>query len=143
MLFRSKAHAAGAINVPYNVDGGYQPGVIDVLRNRGREVHEINFGSTKVNNPDLYVDVATEMWFEFPIKEADIPNDRELLVQLTDRRYGYDKKDRKIIESKDAYKKRNGGKSPDKADALILAYYQPRGGFDEDIRQEMAALRSR
>ena len=138
-----KAYAVGAINVPYNIDGGYNPGVIDVLRNRGREVHEINFGSTKVNNPDLYANIATEMWFEFPIKEADIPNDRELLVQLTDRRYGYDKKGRKIIESKDLFKKRNGGKSPDKADALILAYYQPRGGFDEDIRQEMAALRAR
>ena len=62
-----KAYAAGAIKVPYNIDGGYNPGgVIDVLRNRGREVHEINFGSTKVNNPDLYANIATEMWFEFP-----------------------------------------------------------------------------
>ena len=138
-----KAYSIGGIKVPYNIDGGYNPGVIDVLRSRGREVREINFGSTKVNNPDLYANIATEMWFEFPIKEADIPNDRELLVQLTDRRYGYDNKGRKIIESKDLFKKRNGGKSPDKADALILAYYKPHGGFDEDIRQEMAALRSR
>ncbi len=138
-----KAYEVGAKEIVYNVDGGYNPGVIDVLRGRGRDVKEISFGSTRVNNPDLYANVATEMWFEFPIKEADIPNDRELLIQLTDRRYTYDKKKRKIIESKDVYKKRNGGKSPDKADALIMAFYEKNGGFDEDIRAEMAALRAR
>jgi len=31
-----------------------------------------------------------------------------------------------MIEPKDDYKKRNGGRSPDKADALLLCYYMPK-----------------
>ena len=137
-----RAWAIGGRGVWYNIDGGYNPGVIDVMRDRGAEVSEIQFGG-RPNNPDEYANIATEMWFEFPIKEADIPDDKELLIQLTDRRYGYDKKGRKIIEPKEEYKKRNGGKSPDKADALIMAFYDSQTGFDADFRAQMAAYRSR
>ena len=138
----NKAWEVGGRGIPYNIDGGYNPGVIDVLRDKGAKVTEIQFGGN-AKDKDQYANLVTEMWFEFPIKEADIPNDRELLIQLTDRRYTYDKKKRKIIESKDEYKKRNGGKSPDKADALIMAYYEAHDGFDDTFRAEMAAYRSR
>ena len=138
----NKAWEIGGRDIKYNIDGGYNPGVIDVMRGRGADVTEIQFGG-RPSKPDEYANLATEMWFEFPVKEADIPNDKELLVQLTDRRYGYDSKGRKIIEPKDVYKKRNGGKSPDKADALIMAYYRPKKIVDDDIRAQMAALRAR
>jgi hypothetical protein len=46
------------------------------------------------------------------------------MEQMSDRRYKYDNKGRRCIEPKDDYKKRHGGKSPDKIDALLLAFYE-------------------
>ena len=57
-----------------------------------------------------------------PIEEADIPDDQELMKQMAGRRYTYDNKMRRQVESKAEYKKRFQ-KSPDKFDALMLCYY--------------------
>jgi hypothetical protein len=65
---------------------------------------------------------ADELWFNFPIEEAQIPDDSDLMFQLSARQYGYDNKNRRRVEKKDEYKKRCGH-SPDKADALLLTYY--------------------
>lgn len=108
--------------IPIKVDVGYNPGVVDELSYLGAYVIPVNFGGTPLN-PDKYPNVASEMWFDFPIEEADIPNDQELMIQLSTRWYGYDKKGRRQVESKDEYKKRQKS-SPDKADALLLTFYE-------------------
>jgi hypothetical protein len=64
------------------------------------------------------------MWFTFPLSEAGIPKDDELLTELSDRRYSYNNKTQKCVEKKDDYKKRHSGKSPDKADSLLLCFYE-------------------
>jgi hypothetical protein len=85
-------------------DTGVGGGVTFALRRLGAKVIPIHFrGSPK--NKDKYDTVADEMWFEFPIDEVSIPDDPELMV-----------------ESKKLFKKRFC-RSPDKADALLLAYY--------------------
>lgn len=128
-------------SIPIKIDSGYNPGVIDVLIEKGANVIDIGFGE-KATERDLYVNRVTEMWFTCPIVEMDIPNDTELLCQLTERRYKYDSSDRKMVESKDDYKKRSSGKSPDKADALLLAFYQGKTKlFSEKVRNDMAAMR--
>ena len=71
-----------------------------------------------------YDSAASEMWMTFPLSEAGIPNDDELLQQLSDRRYSYNNKTQKVVEKKDDYKKRHSGKSPDKADSLLLCFYE-------------------
>lgn len=53
-----------------------------------------------------------------------IPNDPELKKQLEEIRYKYSSERKKKIESKDEMKKRLGY-SPDKADALALAFWNP------------------
>ena len=45
-------------------------------------------------------------------------------MELTTRRWKMDSKGRRVVESKDDYKKR-GYRSPDKADGLLLAFYSP------------------
>jgi phage terminase large subunit len=112
-------------SVRIKVDEGYNPGVVDVLRKLGAKVIPIAFGG-KASMPDKYPNIASEMWFELPIDEIGIDNDRELMIELSGRRYLYDKQGRRMIEPKDDYKKRNGGRSPDKADALLLCYYMPK-----------------
>ena len=56
--------------------------------------------------------------------------DKKLVTQLINRKYHVDKDGRIKIESKDDYKKRmeeletgSLGKSPDRADAVVAAYY--------------------
>ena len=106
-------------------DTGVGGGVSDNLIHKNRPVQMINFGGS-AKDKDKYPNTISEMWFEFKElidkEEIQIPDDRELLQQLTSRRYTFDTRGRRIVESKDDFKKRYG-KSPDKADALLLCFY--------------------
>lgn len=106
------------------IDLGYMPGVFDHLKHKGYNVLGINNGG-EAKDKDRYANTISEMWFEFAeiIDKVSLPYNDKLKEQLTDRKYGYDKKERKVIESKDQYKKRNY-ESPDEADSLLLAYYR-------------------
>jgi phage terminase large subunit len=129
--------------IKIKIDAGYNPGVIDAVRDLGGNVVEINFGGEPVNK-DKYANLATEMWFELPVNEASFPDDLDLRRELAGRQFKYQSSGKKIIEQKEEYKKRNGGKSPDKADALILTFYQGKNNaFSEHAREQMRALRSR
>jgi hypothetical protein len=115
--------------IPIKVDDtGVGGGVTDRLRALGANVIPVNFGGTP-SDTSKYDTVADEMWFEFEekIHDVEIPNDSELFTQLTGRLYGYDKRERRKVESKKEYKER-WKKSPDKADALLLAFYNPKRG---------------
>lgn len=76
---------------------------------------------------DQYANIITEAWFGFRKlvrkKNCYIPNDNQLIQQLCGRRYEMTKEGKIIIESKDKYKERNEGLSPDRADALVMAFY--------------------
>jgi len=123
-------------------DSGVGGGVSDKLRDLGAKVQMVNFGGSP-GDKTKYTSVADEMWFEFPIEEAEIPNDDLLFEELTQRKFDYTNKDQKKIESKGDFKKRLG-RSPDRADGLILAFY--RGSSSSNImtdeqRAQMAARR--
>ena len=62
------------------------------------------------------------MWREMKawIANASIPNDPDLMAELTALRYGF-KGGELLIESKDEAKRR-GVKSPDRADSLALTF---------------------
>ena len=105
---------------------GVGGGVVDILQGRGyRNVIGINFGS-KPQDTDKFADLPSEMWCTFPISDVSLLNDSGLFHELTDRRFSYDHKARRQVESKDSYKARNGGKSPDKADSVLMLYYDPK-----------------
>lgn len=105
---------------------GVGGGLVDILRGRGyTEVIGINFGS-KAQDSDKYSDLPSEMWCTFPIAEVKLLDNDRLFHELTNRRYSYDSKARRCVESKDAYKARNSGKSPDFADAVLMLYYEPK-----------------
>jgi phage terminase large subunit len=123
------------------IDSGYNPGVIDVLRKKGAKVLEIAFGGSAMDT-QKYDTAADEMWFDFPVDEAQIPNDNELQQELAGRLYDFDNKGRRKIESKKEYKKRFG-KSPDKADGLLLCFYRGnRMLINAGAASEMAARRA-
>ena len=109
-------------------DTGVGGGVTDKLRDLGcQDVNAINFGS-RAKNKKKYPDIISEMWFNLAriINKAGLPEDRELLNELSGRNYSYTRDERRKVESKEEYKKRTGQRSPDKADALILCFYASR-----------------
>ncbi len=110
---------------------GLGAGVADRLREQGFPVVDMRSGF-KSNEPDLFVNKRAEWWWalrkRFENESITIENDDELISQLTNIKYKINSKGQIQIESKDEMKRR-GFKSPDRADALMLAFaeeYPPR-----------------
>lgn len=88
----------------------------------------INF-SEGTNFPDKFFNLRSEMWWylreKFINHEIAIPDDEDLRDELVAIRFKYVGKENNIIrvEAKDDMKKRLKGKSPDRADSLLLAMY--------------------
>lgn len=119
-------------------DSGVGGGVSDKLVDLGANVMMVNFGGKPIDEIK-YTSTADEMWFNFPINEVDIPNDQRLMGELSGRQYAYTNKDQRKIEPKREYKKRCG-KSPDKADALLLCFYNPErynGGISDFSTEDL------
>lgn len=115
-------------------DDGVGGGVTDALRALGAKVLPVSFGGAP-QDKNSYTSVADEMWFTFPVDEADIPDDPVLMQELAGRKYDYDIKGRRKVEPKKEFKKRIG-RSPDHADALLLTFYnrRPIEGLYENLR---------
>jgi phage terminase large subunit len=112
-------------------DTGLGGGVTDILEDRGYNVVGVNFAQNAADR-DHYANVVAEMWFGFAsiIDTVQIPDDIELIEELTERREGRrDSKGRRTVEKKDEFIGRVG-RSPDKADALLLCFYEPNHVID-------------
>lgn len=109
-----------------NIDGGgVGGGVVDRLKNLGYGdiVNEVAFGGSPYNKQD-YADRRTEMWDllrQAVVDGIELPDDSELLDDLTAPDYDWSRKDKRFLESKDSMKRR-GLASPDCGDALALTY---------------------
>lgn len=122
-----------------NIDNGdLGKGVADFLEQDGWLVNRVNFGGKPID-VDHYEDCATEMYFQLRdcLEQADIPLDEELRNQLIQRKYLYISGRRGYevmkIESKDDFKKHCTAihDSPDRADGLVLCYYDRKFGGGE------------
>jgi hypothetical protein len=115
--------------------------VADRLRQLGhRNVIDVGFGN---ESPEAtYANMRAYMWGKMRdwLQTGAIENSPALETDLTGPGYGHDKRDRVILEPKEAMKKR-GLDSPDDADALALTFAQvvkapraapPSGGSFED-----------
>lgn len=130
-------------SIPINLDTtGIGVSTRDQLKVLGLKVNCYNFAES-ASDKDKYPDFTSELWFNFPVDEADIPDDPELMRQLSGRKYKYDSAGRRKIESKKDFKERYN-KSPDKADALLLCYMRPQKMImSADTREKLRARRRR
>jgi phage terminase large subunit len=87
-----------------------------------------NFSSKEyMMQPEKFHDITSELYWKlrdwFINKRIAIPYNERLFNELIARRWRVNPSSGKIqVESKDDYKKRTGGKSPDYSDALALAF---------------------
>jgi hypothetical protein len=132
----------GRPNIPIKVDvTGIGTSTRDNLRRLGLNVIPINFSSS-ANDKDKYPNIVSEMWFNFleVLPYIDIPDDIELMSDLSQRLYTYDTPGRRVIESKKEFKKRYM-RSPDKGDALLLTFYQGMNLVIDDANRKALAER--
>jgi len=101
---------------------GIGAGVVDRLRELGLPVRGINV-SESPSMKGVYNNLRTELWFKAKAwledKSCKLPDNDELLADLTAIRYSFSSSGKMQAESKESMKKR-GMKSPDLADALCL-----------------------
>ena len=110
------------------VDGtGVGTGVVDRLAQLGVPVIGVDVGG-KARRPSQFADLRAEIFWEVArlLREdaAVIPNDPVLVGQLLALRYDVSSTGRIRLESKSSLRKR-GVPSPDRADALALAFMEP------------------
>jgi phage terminase large subunit len=94
------------------------------LEDEGLPVTEINVGQ-KPKDSDVYFNRKAEVYWEFRVRlqtgEVSCLTDERTIAQLAGIRYEHDGRGRIVIESKEDARKR-GVKSPDRAEAVILAF---------------------
>lgn len=104
---------------------GVGAGVVDRLQQLGHNVTGVDNGSKALDH--RFADRRCEMWWKMAdwIRSGGcLPDDSELISELTAPTYEFDASNKFRLESKKELKKR-GLASPDKADALALTFTAP------------------
>lgn len=127
-------------NARINIDDtGVGGGVSDYLRRRSNEemasgrpayqyqLAKYNFASKEfMQRPDKFHDITSELYWAlrgwFYKKQISLPYDERLFRELVGRRWQITPAGKIKVESKEDYKKRTGGRSPDRSDSLALAF---------------------
>src|SRR4029077_9305403 len=114
----------------YGDDGGLGKVMIDQIGDLGFQVLRVR-NEDVASDPEHFANLGSEMWFQaarrIEKREVILPEDKLLFDQLTGRRRDYDAKGRLIAEPKKKMSAR-GVESPDRADALVGALYNPYTG---------------
>lgn len=137
-----------------NVDGnGVGHGLVGDVRHRirlgdaGRDVtvNSVMFGGA-ASDPVTYANLRAEIWWVVGRESAQqgawdlsqAPEAEQLKTELLLPRWDMNPQGKIIVEPKDKIRERTGGKSPDDADALLLAFYVPRnaqGSYWEALKR--------
>jgi hypothetical protein len=109
----------------YIDDVGVGGGVVDRLKEQKiSNIHGINVGK-RASDPEKFVNLRAEYFDylreQFEANKISIPNDQQLIAQLTGIRYDFTSTGQMRLEGKETLRRR-GLPSPDKADAVMLAF---------------------
>jgi hypothetical protein len=105
-------------------DTGVGGGVTDGCRDAGLDFEAFNFGASAIEEEkfeNLKAEIYWNLRCDIRDKKLSLPDDKDLINQLSSIKYSYTRKGKIKIESKDDMKKR-GLKSPDRADAVAIAW---------------------
>lgn len=111
----------------YGDGGGLGASMCDRLRENGCDINRVNFGE-KAIRPDRYISRGAEMWMLFGLKVekreivlGPVAKDEILMHQFLNRMVKAPSDGRIRLETKDEMRSR-GIPSPDRADAMVLAF---------------------
>ncbi|TAD90049.1 MAG: hypothetical protein EAZ99_07420 [Alphaproteobacteria bacterium] len=103
---------------------GLGAGLVDVLRASGLPVTGINVARA-AQASDRFVNRRAELWWRLRERaeagDLDLPDDDSLIAEMARLRWGLDGRGRIALEAK-AAARAELGRSPDRADALLLAF---------------------
>ena len=106
---------------------GVGAGVVDRLREQGFGVRGVNVAHAS-RQKDIFANLRAEGYWRlrelFAAGDLSIPPDQQLMGELAALQYSFDSQGRLLMEPKDELRKR-GLPSPDRADALMLAFVTP------------------
>lgn len=106
---------------------GVGAGVVDRLREQGYGVRGVNVAQA-ARQKEVFANLRAEGYWRlrelFAAGEIAIPPDQQLVGELVSLRYHHDSRGRVLLERKEDMRKR-GVPSPDRADALMLAFLEP------------------
>jgi len=107
--------------------GGMGQGVVYSFHEAGKNVLEFHTQGRPYDSA-MFADIYSEAWWMLRnlVREhiVRIPNDARLLKQLSTRQYYTDRKGKLKVETKDEWRKRmEVSESPDRADAIVMAFY--------------------
>ena len=114
------------------------------LRDHGFPITEINVGQA-AREPEKYANRKAELYWNFRLraKAGDLGGltDDKAIAQLSSIQYSHNSHGQVVIESKENARKR-GVKSPDRAEAVILAFAEPHQimGWVEYLKDEHQRL---
>lgn len=123
------------------VGGGVTDRLREIVMEEGLHITVVDcHNGGRAEEPENYENWGSEAWATIRdlLHDGDIqiPNDDDLVGQLSTRKYRVTSKGRIALESKDEMKKR-GLRSPDRADALVLAFAKT---GQEPLNDDVAAL---
>lgn len=110
-------------------DTGVGGGLTDLLKTNGLPVDAINYAGKAKDQQ--YPNIASELWFDFATMlpslsiNPNLEDFAKLSNELTTRQWKITSRNQRQIESKQDYKDRENLGSPDLADAVLLACYEP------------------
>jgi phage terminase large subunit len=107
--------------------GGMGQGVMHSFHEGGKNVLEFHT-QMRAYDSAMFADAYSEAWWMLRnlVREhiVRLPNDARLLKQLSTRQYYTDRKGKLKVETKDEWRKRmEVSESPDRADAIVMAFY--------------------
>lgn len=111
-------------------DTGVGGGLTDILTSQHLPVRGINYAQS-AKRPDLYPNVASELWFDFADQLGEITISPhidvlpELLTELSTRGWSLNSRNLRQVQAKKTWKETEQAGSPDLADAVLLAFYKP------------------
>lgn len=118
---------------------GIGAGVVDRLRQMGLPVEGVNFGG-RASDPTRFINLRAERYWGLRAAilagKLALPADDDLLADLSSIRYSFTARGQIALEAKDDIRRRLG-RSPDRADALALAW-----GSDDRVAQPWTVCRA-
>lgn len=114
---------------------GIGAGVVDRLHEQGWAVNGVSVAERSVES-EICSNLRAEIFWNLRQLivngDIDIPEDSKITSELASLKYKFNSRGQLVIESKEDMKKR-GLQSPDRADALALAFYDPIPNIGEII----------